>query len=972
MRVVKQIIFMLLALLAADCGYAAGAERRVVTVGVMQQEPIVIVSRDGKTVEGLVPDILASIARVKGWQLRFVAGSAADTMRGLEQGTLDLAGPIPWPNAMAGRMDMSREGILASWGVVYVPSKSHIQTVSDLAGASIAVVRGDVHYANLKAILDAAGVRCEIVEMQRYVQILEAMERRQVDGGLVDALFGDQRADHYDVRRTYLVTPTVEFRFAAPGNRNAALMEAVDHWLRVYRASSRSPYHKALARWVLPRRNYAAVVFMALLVATLAGAGGVVFIVVRRIHRAVETRVERLDARNRQLTKNLEEEEQREKSILVWREWYRALFNRSHDAILVYGLDAKNKPGKYVEANDAACSMLGFSREELLALSPSDIEIGGDGGRPAHAVLLEKRGLPSESDVVVLERVFRSRTGGEVPVEVTIRMLSFDGRPVVMCAAQDISQRRAALMALKESERRFQDFFARSPIGVAVYDPDQKLTDVNQAAMAMFGLSERTQFGKLDLFHCPGLTMEYRQELLKGGTVRFEWDFNCDEERQQNKLPTQRTGRCRFDVFATNLGLDQGFNPKGFLVQIQDVTERRRTEEALRQNERILRQAQKMEAIGTLAGGIAHDFNNILTPIIGYAEMGLLVAPADSPIKMSLEEILKGSHRARDLVRQILAFSRQTDNEIKPVALGKIVSEVRMLLRGSIPPNVELRCDVGRGQDIVLANPTQLHQVIMNLCANALHAMKEKGGVLDLSLAVTAVTSKTKGPLSRLRPGEYVGLTVRDTGTGMEKKTLERIFEPFFTTKRSGEGTGMGLAVVHGIVTALNGVIHVESEPGKGSAFHVVLPLVPQAVDREAAVSAPLPRGTGTVLFVDDEGDIVTMAEQMLSGLGYTPVVCRGSQEALAVFQEKPGRFDLVISDQIMPGMSGTELVREIHRIRQEIPAILCTGFSKTVSGEELAECGIGEMLMKPILLRQMAEAVDRAMKGKPGPPAGA
>ncbi len=949
----------------AVCFTGEAADRMAVRVGLLQQEPLVILSRDGKTVEGIIPEVLSSIASVKGWKLEFVPGSLSELLRGLESGALDLAAPIPYPSAVTGaRMDLLKAGVAASWGILYVSRGSQIQMPRDLSNRNIAVVRGDPHYGNLKQLLSVTGVRCEFIEMQRYEQVLEAIQRRQVDGGLVDALYGSRFAPSYKVRTTPVVTSTVEFRFAAPVNRSGPVVESLDHWIRVYRMTPDSPYHKSLARWTTPSRPYR-MAFLALVL--LAAVVGLVAAIlgVHRVRSANIKQAERLEAKNRQLERNLEEQDQREKSLGVWRDWYRSLFNRSHDAIMVYGLDQDSQAGKFVEANDTACAVLGYSREELLAITPRDIEVGGAGGRPLHENLVQTRRGQNPSDEVLVERVFRSKAGREFPVEVTVRKLTFEGQPVIMCAAHDITQRQNALRALRESERRFQDFFARSPIGVAIYNAEQELTDVNQSALAMFGMSDRNQFARLDLLHAPDFTEEFRKELMKGGTIRFQWDFNCDEEPRKGNLALLRSGTCRFDVFATNLGLDQSYNPKGFLLQIQDVTERHRAEEALRQNERILRQAQKMEAIGTLAGGIAHDFNNILTPIIGYAEMGMLDAPADSSAKTILNEILKGSHRARDLVRQILAFSRQTDNEAKPVRLGEIVSEVRALLRGSVPKNVELRCDDGGGKDIVLANPTQLHQVVMNLCANALHAMHDKGGVLDLAIESVEVTKRTKGPLSRLRPGCYVDLTVRDTGTGMDKKTQERIFEPFYTTKRSGEGTGMGLAVVHGIVTSLNGTIHVDSELGKGSTFHIILPVVAQSMEQVPKQGASLPRGVGTVLFVDDEGDIVAMVQQMLVSLGYSPVVCRSSSEAIAAFRENPKRFDLVITDQMMPDMTGNELAREIRKIRRDIPVILCTGFSKTVPRAELEECGVQEVLMKPILLRQMADAIQRVLKDK-------
>lgn len=937
-------------------------ERLAVTVGVSAQEPLVVISADGKTVEGMAVDVLNHVASLKGWQIRYVPDTLANNLKRAEQGDLDLVMPVPWPNSQANRLDVTRKGMLASWGRLYVTAGARIHALHDLAGTSIAVVRGDAHYDKLRVLLNEAGVRCEFVEMQRYDQILEALGRRQVDGGLIDGYYGARNAGKYDVKESSVLTSTLDFRLAAPRNRNGALIEALDYWLSVLHADQRSPYQKALARWVLPGKGYGVLRGVLIAIGLILGVGGL-FMGGFRILKTMESKTEQLNARNVKLEKSLEEEEQREKAILVWRDWYRTLLNHSHEAILVYGLDARNQAGKFVEANETACSVLGYTREELLALSPREVEAGNEGSRPVHMALLERRGLPDSVSEVVVERVFRTKGGVEIPMESAIRLLSFDGRPVVMCAAHDITQRRDALLALKESERRFQDFFARSPIGVAVYNENQQLTDVNQAALAMFGFSERAQFSHLNIFSVPELTDDSRKILLNGGTVRFEWAFSFDDERRNEKFRSARSGRCRFDVLATNLGLNQNFNPKGFLVQIQDVTERRRAEDALRQNEKVLRQAQKMEAIGTLAGGIAHDFNNILTPVIGYAEMAMLMCESEPAIRSNLEEILKASHRAKDLVRQILAFSRQSEHEPKPVRLGTVVSEVRTLLRGSIPSNVELRCDLATERDIVRADPTQLHQVVMNLCTNATHAMQECGGVLELTLQLLRIDAKTRGPLSCLRRGEYVNLTVRDTGTGMDKQTMERIFEPFFTTKRSGEGTGMGLAVVHGIVNSLNGMIQVESEVGKGTAFHVILPLITQTVDASAPVAAPLPHGTETILFVDDEVDIVNMVEQMLTGLGYKPALCRGSQEALALFNENPGAYDLVITDQMMPGMTGSEMVREMHKRRKDLPVIICTGFSRTLPENELVESGVGEMLMKPIVLRQMAEAIRRVLK---------
>ncbi|MEI6514602.1 MAG: ATP-binding protein, partial [bacterium] len=266
---------------------------------------------------------------------------------------------------------------------------------------------------------------------------------------------------------------------------------------------------------------------------------------------------------------------------------------------------------------------------------------------------------------------------------------------------------------------------------------------------------------------------------------------------------------------------------------------------------------------------------------------------------------------------------------------------------------------------IVKADPTQMHQVIMNLCTNAIHAMQEKGGKLEIGIRQATVDSRTRGALARLRYGAYVEVYVRDTGHGMDRLVLDRIFEPFFTTKRSGEGTGMGLAVVHGIITAMQGAITVESEIGKGTTFHVFLPLLEQSAEQTPPSPDPIPRGTERILFVDDEAGIATMVMQMLTSLGYRVVTCARAFDALTIFKGDPSSFDLIITDQIMPGMNGMEMIREMHQIRRNIPVLLCTGFSKTVSEQDLLKEGVHEIMMKPIVLHQLATSIRNALAAK-------
>ncbi len=399
-----------------------------------------------------------------------------------------------------------------------------------------------------------------------------------------------------------------------------------------------------------------------------------------------------------------------------------------------------------------------------------------------------------------------------------------------------------------------------------------------------------------------------------------------------------------------------------FICLVRDISERKRAETERRRLEGQLRQSQKMEAIGTLAGGIAHDFNNILAAIIGYAELALLDVQEESVQQTNLQEILQGGMRARGLVQQILAFSRQSEPEDAPVQVHLLVKEVLQLLRASLPSTIEIRPDIRANNGMVAADPTEIHQVLMNLCTNALHAMNEKGGVLEVALTEEMLEPGERALHPELLPGSYLRLTVRDTGHGMGKRVRERIFDPFFTTKGPGKGTGMGLSVVHGIVKRCKGAIRVDTELGKGTTFEILLPTVDRQVKQECGRGESLREGRGHVLFVDDERAIVDMTRKVLERIGYQVTAGTSSEEALEAFRADPYGYDIVITDLTMPSLTGMELSQEVHRLRPDVPILLCTGFSEAIDHETVREVGIREILLKPIPTRNLADAVHRAL----------
>ncbi len=389
----------------------------------------------------------------------------------------------------------------------------------------------------------------------------------------------------------------------------------------------------------------------------------------------------------------------------------------------------------------------------------------------------------------------------------------------------------------------------------------------------------------------------------------------------------------------------------------EDMTEQKRVQDTLVKTERQFRQSSRMEAIGTLAGGIAHDFNNILTAILGYTELGLASVPKDSRTQRNLQEVLTAGHRAKHLVLQILAFSRQSGQAKRPTPIHTVIQEALKLLRATIPSTIEIR-DSLMTQASVLADPTQLHQVVINLCTNAEYAMRETGSLLEITLADFEVTEENVRSVSGLRIGPHVRLTIQDNGTGMSSDVLERMFDPFFTTKPIGEGSGMGLSVVHGIVANHGGALMVDSQRGKGTKIEVYLPAIPAPVWDGAGDQGTIPLGKETILFVDDEETIVRLGKELLEQLGYTIEVQTNSLEALNVFRHDPQRFDLVITDQTMPGLTGEALSRELLRIRPELPIILCTGFSHIMTAEKAKALGIQAYLMKPLAIRDLAPIV--------------
>ncbi len=604
--------------------------------------------------------------------------------------------------------------------------------------------------------------------------------------------------------------------------------------------------------------------------------------------------------------------------------------------------------GNMVFCNDSTCRLSGYTREELVGMN--------------------YRAYTDESTAKVLfntfNRVFRTGepamlsawdavakdgTWGKLETHISLIRDAEGKKCGFRGYSRDVTEKKEAEAALLESEAKYRAIIENIEEGIHEVDLLGNMVFCNDAMCRILGYPRNELIG-----------MNYLQYMDESTGTQVVRIFNS-VYRTGNSLAVSgwkfitKDGSRRSIDASISLIRDPDGEPMGYRGIMRDVTERDRLQKQSMQ-------AQKMEAIGTLAGGIAHDFNNILNAVIGFTELSLDEVTSDGPQKQYLSRVLQAGQRAKDLVNQILSFSRQTQQERRPINVAPIVKEGIRFLRASLPSTIEMHRVIEPDLRSVVADPTEIHQIVMNLCSNAGHAMRETGGLLELRVENCDVDSRHTTFDPEVAPGSYVCVTVSDTGTGVAAENIQRIFEPYFTTKEKGEGTGLGLAVVHGIVSGYGGAIQVHSEVGRGSTFQVFLPAVEDtSMDEAGTIDAP-PGGNERILFVDDEPMTVEMAEQILERLGYAVTSKTSSLEAMDLFQAKPDEFDLIITDVTMPNLTGVVFAQEIRKISPTIPLILCTGFSHLVTKEKMESLGITELVTKPILRKDMAEAIRRVL----------
>ncbi len=920
------IIFFWLVSLAPPTSAILASERpQEIRAGVLRNFPpdYVLDEATGRPV-GFAVDIMDAVAENAGLEVRYVVFDEWPLANeALRAGRIDV---IPGMGIAEERMkDMDFTSPFETFPIrIFVrETATDLHDLDDLQGRHVAVVASNMGLTILREYGKA-----KPVIFQSFDEALLSLL-----SGNTDALIYPEppvllvaRKSGLEERIKAVGKPLREMKRAiAVGKGKTGLRDKLDRAVQALIAAPK--YREIYTKWHVEPEPYwnarrvsvAAGLLLALVIIVFAIGH---YLSLRRLNRGLKNAL----ARQQQAEASLRESEAR----------YRHLVESSHDWIWEVDENAV-----YTYASPRVQELLGYEPEEVLRKTPFDLMPDDEARRVKGlfaAIAAERRPFWH------LENCNRHKDGTPV-------ILETNGAPIIddhgtflgyRGMDRDITERKRA----EEDRLLLAAAIEQSGEMVMMTDKEGVIQYVNPAFEHITGYRREEVVGK-------------NPRILKSGKqgsdfYRALWDTLTAGRTWKGHFVNQKKGGGFFEEEATIFPVrDLSGEITHYVSVRRDITEQLKTEKQLFQ-------AQKMEAIGTMAGGIAHDFNNILGAISGYTEISLAKIPPDSRIKYYLEQIHASSRRAINLVRQILEFSRLTENERTPISLIPLIKETIKMLREIIPATIEIRLNARTEADVVLGDATQIYQILMNLCTNAYQAMKDRGGLLEIDLVRIEVgVGDIADALRGLNPGPYLELTVRDTGCGIDPIIRERIFEPFFTTKKIGEGTGLGLSVVHGIISSYHGKITVESRVGGGSAFHVFLPLL--AETQEAATrepDQPDSDGQGRILLVDDEAMLASVTKERLEDRGYAVTARTGSVEALDTFRAHPDQFDLVITDLTMPEMTGIELAEKVMSIRPGIPVILCTGFIDPAIEEKTTKAGIRSIVSKPVNMKRLISLI--------------
>ena len=903
-----------------------------IKVGVYENKPKIFTDDSGR-VCGFWPQLLEHIAHKENWQIQYVHGSWNENLERLKDGRINVMPDVAFTESRNRIYRFTRNAVLTSWSRVYVrKNDARITSITDLQDKTIAVLTGSVNFSGsggIKERLQKFNVNCTFLEQDSYKKVFNAVETNKADAGVTNRNFGNKHEDLFNLKKTAIVFQPISVKFALTKGTQTSkrVSEKLDSHLDALLSDNDSVYYQLLETYFeseIARKTVE--IFPGWVKSLLESAGVVLAVLVFAVFISwaqVKRKTHEINLKNAALSKS--------------EGHLRTLIETIPDLIWL-----KDPQGKYLCCNKKFERFFGAKESDIIGKTDYDFvdKALADSFKQKDKIVLASN-VPS----IIQEEITYADDGHTELLE-TIKTTMYDhsGNIIgVLGIARDITRLRKNQQAIRREKEFTETALNSQKDTFFLFDPVScKAIRWNHAFSKITGYTDReiARMKTPDAFLPPRAIEKshaFNQMVNKTGFGTIEHYLICKNGRQ---IPME---------FNVSTMLDNDTGTKYFIAVGRDLTERRRMEEALRQS-------HKMESIGTLTGGIAHDFNNILGIILGNAELGLRRLPEQDYSYTKLAKIKTACLRAKEVVNQLLSFSRKSELSRKPTDIAPVIKESIDLIRSSMPSSIEIKAKIPATIDTILADPTHIHQVMINLCANACHAMGERGGILEIILAPACEKNRIPGTA----PGKYIQLDIRDNGVGIAPDIREKIFDPYFTTKQMGDGSGMGLSVVHGIVKNHNGHIFVESEPGRGTTVSILFPAITLPPQEKTAISDDIPVKDGKehILFVDDEACLVEIANEMFTGIGYQITSFTNPSHAFEHFSKDPDQFDLVITDLTMPQMDGIALSQKIKKVRPELPVIICTGNRSFIDGKKAQQAGVNAYLSKPMTIPEISNLI--------------
>lgn len=947
----------------------ASGKQITIDIGVDHNPPLSYVGQNG-SVSGFFPELIKYIAAKEGWNIRLIPVDWTEGLLKLDQNKIDLLVDIAYSSERAKRYHFLKEPVLSNWAVIYADPGKKISSFPDLEGKRIAVMRNSIHTndkdGGIIALLSKFSINATFLEVNNYNEVFRLISTGKADAGVVNRIFGTRYKSQYGLRNTGLYFNPVMVHFAFSKNSELAsrIERNFNRQLRHLKTIPNSFFYQLIQKHFFTLESPAPLVENRYLAYGLGGTillGLFLFLIVLFLKYRVHLQTRKLKQQNLQLKENIE-------NLNV----IKNELQRSRDQLSLAleacnaGLWDFNPQTNDIYLSDTWFTMLGYAPDELprnrqtwvTLLHPDDRNF-------ALAKIQFFLDHYSSENLSHYENEFRlkTKTGDWKWIRSMAKAFQFDsdGSHIRIIGTHiNINENKKTLLALQHSESLHEKAQKLAHIGHWRRDLSTNESIWSDEVYRIFEIDKTTAHISYDHFinlihpdDQPRLESLLKKAIEEHSDYEIAYRLMFDD------------GRVKFLQEQCSIEYNDDDKPVRFVGTTQDITLLKKAEQDKVDAQKQLRQVHKIQAIGTLAGGIAHDFNNILTPIIGYTQIAIEESPKNSDFVDILEAILKSSLRAKSLIQQILTFSREEEQELQPLKIQPVIKETLKLLRSTLPASIDIKENIQEEIDLINGDPTQLHQIIMNLCTNAYHAMKKEGGTLSILLSRETVSDPKLHQLTKLLPGVYLKLSVIDTGVGITPDIIEKIFDPYFTTKDGSDGTGLGLSVVHGIIESLKGEVTVQSTPGKGSIFNVWFPVIFSAVAEEEIFDDEYTGGCEHILLIDDEVDLLSMLKKMLFNLGYKITAFNDSQEALESFKQESEKYNLVITDLTMPKMNGLELSKEIKSIRNDIKIGLCTGYSYDLEENDKQAAGIDFLLMKPVIRSDLSKAIRNALDSR-------